>query len=175
MYIFGEILLRILTYILYQTIGINTIGRWIQIFSFCVLIQMGYDKQGVKFIKKISILMQILVRINFAIKIIYPNGLAQTETYGNYIHFLANKNGLTPIYFMFSAMLFTEYSNSCSLSNKKKLYMILIALTIIPFNSGTSTLCCSLIIIIIIILSTENKIIKSLTYAKAWIIYIISS
>lgn len=66
---------------------------------------------------------------------------------------------------MFSAMLFTEYSNDGSLSNKKKLYMILIALTIIPFNSGRDTLCCSLFSLIII-LGTDNKIVKSLTYAK---------
>ena len=158
-----------------QSVTFNTWGRWTSIIVFCMLLQVGYHKEKEEFIKKISIYLQILIWINFIIKLIYPHGLAQTETYGNYIHFMANKNGLTPIYiFMFATMIFGDYTQKIRISIVRKLYIVILAATIIPFNSGTGSLCC-LAMATLIIIGFDRKIIAKFSYFSVWGIYIIAT
>lgn len=150
---------------------VNIIGSIASIISFIMLIQITFIYYGKEIITLVSHFLQLLIIINSVIYWFKPYGLVQSSYYGNYIHFLANRNGLILIYFVVIAIMITDYYiRENKLSFKKKIWIATIGLTIVPFKSGTATLC---IIGMLIVMFVSNNIVRWFSYLKVWIIYAI--
>ena len=147
---------------------VRTIGTFFSIISFVMLIQVTCLNLEIRIFEIISHYLQLLIILNILIHVWKPHGLAQSIYYGNYIHFLANRNGLILIYMVAFAFMVTDYYlKEGSLTFRKKIWIAMIGITIIPFKSGTATLC----MVGLILFLFFDKFQKWFTYIKVWSLY----
>lgn len=111
------------------------------ILSFSMFVELAVKNNSKTFFYSIFFIYFVFVFINFILMLIYPNGLAVDNYYGNTYHFLANDNALSPIFIPVMAIIciYSEYQHK-SLTPSSIMLLIMIAVTVIITWSATGVM-----------------------------------
>lgn len=117
--------------------------------GFVLILQYSFLEYKNRGLDYLAILLKALLAINVIFKLIYVNGFAQSGYYGNFIHFLGNRNGITPIYLFAIVVIYCNYYLKYgTVSRMQSFKMIILTLTLMLFSSGTGIICSALLIAI---------------------------